>query len=147
MAQALESLMTLAPKTTPRHPVQRRIAEDLVGARFCYDHLAGKLGVAIADSLVARGAIELRDATANVTAEGTQLFRHIGIAPKPCRPCLDWSERRPHLAGPLAAALAKLAMDRHWVVRKSGTRAVTVTALGRTALREIFEVSVAAEAS
>ena len=150
IARALESLMTLAPARTPRHPSERRIASDLAAARFCYDHLAGRLGVRLTDALVALGAITLSDAAGTLTAEGAALFRRldINIADERsrraiCRPCLDWSERRPHIAGRAGTALGQVALERKWVERKHNSRALMVTRNGASALKELFGVDLA----
>ncbi len=146
VASALESLLLLAPASMPRHITQRRIAADLAAARLCYDHLAGKLGVALADALVAMGALAFVGSTASLTSDGIALLQRLGIAIASessrkalCRPCIDWSERRPHIAGMVGGALASLALDRNWIVRKADSRAVTVTAAGIDAFRTLFQ--------
>lgn len=147
VAAALESLLLLAPVSSPRHPTQRRIAADLAEARLCYDHLAGRLGVALADALVRMGALIFSDSTASLTSDGRALLQRLDInlntdaTRRPlCRPCIDWSERRPHVAGNVGAAFAATALDRGWLTRKRGTRAVTVTSVGAKALREHFSL-------
>jgi hypothetical protein len=122
-------------------------------ARTCYDHLAGRLGVAIAEGLVKRGAIELEDEAGLVTKQGIVLLRRAGIAfldgpssaarsARPlCRPCLDWSERRVHLAGRLGAAICRHALDKRWVRRLDDTRALEITTTGRGALRALFGIA------
>jgi len=127
--------------------------EAMRAARTCYDHLAGRLGVAITDALVANGAVELDDDAGLLTDAGVTLLDRIGIAlpggaaggRKPtrplCRPCLDWSERRPHLAGQLGAAICAHCFERGWVRRVRGSRAVEITPKGRSAIREVFHVS------
>ena len=147
VANALESLMLLIPVPAPRHDSQRRIAADIAAARLCYDHLAGKLGVAVADALIAHGAVAITEASASVTPEGLALFERIGVSLEKgrsrrpmCRSCLDWSERRPHVAGTLGAALAKAALERNWVRRKPGTRALIVTPRGFVEFRDLLRV-------
>jgi hypothetical protein len=115
-------------------------------ARTCYDHLAGRLGVAIADALVARDAVMLSDDGGEVTAAGAAFLAEglgIDLAAMSrrrafCRPCLDWSERRPHLAGAIGAALAESCFARGWIERIGDSRAVKITPRGRDALRELF---------
>jgi DNA-binding transcriptional ArsR family regulator len=146
VAQALESLMLLAPRITPRHASARKIAEDLQQARTCYDHLAGRLGVALADALVARGAIVFSESVGTLTEEGRALLEPLGVLTderdrRPlCKPCLDWSERRTHLAGSVGSAIARAAFDREWVRRREGSRAVEVTERGIRELRNCFGV-------
>jgi hypothetical protein len=112
-------------------------------ARTCYNHLAGHLGVALADALVAGGHVEFSHDAGVVTDGGVALFGRIGIdvtsfsagrgksARVLCRPCLDWSERRSHLAGAVGTALCTRSLEEGWIRRIEGTRAVTVTAKGQ----------------
>jgi hypothetical protein len=118
----------------------------LRSARTCYDHLAGRLGVGLADALVDRGRLVRGEEAFQVTAAGTAWFTSIGIEPdlptagrrSVARACLDWTERRPHLAGSLGAALARRALELGWVVRLSGSRALLVTPEGRSFLDGAF---------
>jgi hypothetical protein len=118
-------------------------------ARTCYDHLAGRLGVALADALVAGSYIELASDGGLVTDAGIEFFGRIGVdldaiatrngrrsARILCRPCLDWSERRPHIAGSLGAAFCAHSFAKDWVRRANGTRALTITAMGERIFRE-----------
>jgi DNA-binding transcriptional ArsR family regulator len=152
VAEALESLMALAgERPVPKHHHQARIAADLRAARTCYDHLAGKLGVLLFDRMVATGCIlpagDAEDFI--VSAEGRRLFRQLGIdidalaiktgqRRRFARACLDWSERSPHLAGALGAALAESCFERGWLQRRRDSRAVTLTPAGAEALAGIF---------
>lgn len=132
-----------APRTGPRDEALRQ-------ARTCYDHLAGRLGVAIADALVERGHVEIEDDAGLITDKGAKFFTKVGIEVKGkglggrlvsrpiCRLCLDWSERRPHFAGRLGAALCRHSFDAGWVRRIDGTRAVSVTHKGRAAMAKLF---------
>ena len=150
VAQMMESIMQVAsgleamrpaPPTGPRDAVLR-------AARTCYDHLAGRLGVALTDALAAGGYVELDLDAGLVTDSGIALFARIGIdiaslsavrgkrARVLCRPCLDWSERRPHLAGSLGAALCSCSLEKGWIRRVKGTRAVAVTPTGQRVFRE-----------
>lgn len=151
IAKMLESIMQIASGNTPqvRKIVVGPRDRALRRARTCYDHFAGGLGVAIADALSAKGAIEFDDDAGLVTPDGLALFERLGIAvdgagprsTRPlCRPCLDWSERRPHVAGKLGKAICTFFFKDNLVRRIKDTRAVEVTAKGRTALREMFDV-------
>jgi DNA-binding transcriptional ArsR family regulator len=145
VARMLESIDLVAaleapPRYRPTGP--RDTAMRL--ARLCYDHLAGSLGVALADALVAKGHVVLGDDGGEVTASGTAFLRDFGIDPQArakrhrafCKPCLDWSERRPHIAGAVGAALARRCFEAGWIERIRDTRAVAVTTPGRRALRQ-----------
>jgi DNA-binding transcriptional ArsR family regulator len=152
VAWLLESLMQHStgglarqhvPRTGPRDEAMRR-------ARTCYDHLAGRLGVAITDALVAQGHVEIDNEAGLITEGGARFFVRIGIAlpeasgrlTRPlCRPCLDWSERRPHLAGRLGAAICTHGFDAGWLRRIDGTRAVSVTPKGQAAMAKFFGIA------
>ncbi|MCO4316462.1 winged helix-turn-helix domain-containing protein [Phyllobacterium sp. 21LDTY02-6] len=150
VAQMIESIMQLAAPPAPARSVRTGPRDAALRAgRTCYDHLAGHLGVSIADSLARDGHLEFNGDAAEITASGLALLRNAGLDADAmakrgrilCRPCLDWSERRPHLAGALGAALCSHCFDRGWVRRIEGTRAVSVTPNGRRQLRETFGVT------
>jgi DNA-binding transcriptional ArsR family regulator len=143
----LETMMvaTAPPpvRTGPRDAAMRR-------ARICYDHLAGEVAVAIADAMVARGQILLSTEGAALTPSGRSLLNEIGVELPCCadvsntvfcRPCLDWSERRHHLAGIVGAALFRAFLERQWLRPVESSRTVTITPLGRTALERHFDVA------
>ncbi|GAA4782894.1 winged helix-turn-helix domain-containing protein [Streptomyces ziwulingensis] len=117
--------------------------------RTCYDHLAGRLGIAVTDALTARGLLR-QDTGFALTDAGLAWFDTAGIplartGRRPlARACLDWTERRPHLAGVAGAALCRHALDAGWCVRVGSARAVRVTAAGRRALSESLGVEAAA---
>ena len=144
VARMLEQIAVVAgdapttPRATPRVPAHLR------EARTCYDHMAGRLGVAIADGLTARGAVVLGADAGEVTPAGHALFDRLGLplaAPTGsrrllCRACLDWSERRPHLAGLVGTALLDHSLARGWVRRGPERRALIVTPAGRRRFAE-----------
>jgi DNA-binding transcriptional ArsR family regulator len=147
VAEMLEGLMLVAVDARAAKPGLRVGPRDaaLRAARTCYDHIAGRLGVALADSLVEKGHVALDDDTARVTDQGAEFFRELGLEiPAPsrltCRPCLDWSERRTHLAGRLGAALCKHCLDQGWVRRVRDARALSVTPKGEAAFEKLFGV-------
>ena len=152
VAQMMESIMQVASDLETMRPVPAIGPRDaaLRAARTCYDHLAGRLGVALADALTARGYVELAHDAGIVTEAGIALFGRIGIdvaslsaargrhARVLCRPCLDWSERRPHLAGSVGAALCACSLEAGWIRRIDGTRAVTITPKGHRIFCEVI---------
>ncbi len=145
----LESIMTVAAVQLPARRAQSRVDHAMRAARTCYDHVAGRLGVGIADALVARGHVVLADDGGEVTAAGTDFLAGFGATPaKPsgsrrtfCRPCLDWSERRWHIAGAAGAALCNRCLELGWIERGKNTRALTITAKGRRGFAETFGIN------
>ncbi|MCK8787442.1 ArsR family transcriptional regulator [Roseomonas sp. NAR14] len=136
----------VAARIGPRDRALRR-------ARTCYDHLAGRLAVAMTDRMVARGQVELSADGGALTGAGDAFLRGLGVDLDSatrrggarsgrvfCRPCLDWSERRPHLAGAVGAALCRACFAHGWLRRLDGTRAVAVTPAGRLALGNAFDL-------
>ena len=148
VAAMLESIMAVASVSPPRCKAPR-IPDDMREARMCYDHLAGRLGVALADALQTRGFVEFSNDGGIVTNAGDMFFSELGIdiaaARKGrrafCRPCIDWSERRPHLAGAVGGALADHLFGLNWIARVRDRRAVTITPKGRLALERTFGVT------
>jgi DNA-binding transcriptional ArsR family regulator len=147
VGQMLEGIMAVAGAVAPADP--RRIAwrggEALRTARSCYDHLAGRLGVGLADSLCAHGHLALTADGGEVTDSGHRFLAAFGAAPAPgrrvfCRPCLDWSERRPHIAGRLGATLAARCFELGWIARQRDTRAVAITAAGHAGFAAQFDL-------
>jgi DNA-binding transcriptional ArsR family regulator len=145
VAKMLESMKVVAaievpPRYTPRSPED----EALRFARTCYDHLAGRLGVAIADALVSRGYVVLTADGGEVTDTGSRFLSAFGLDLVSrstrifCRPCLDWSERRYHIAGLVGAQMWRRCEELNWLVRGRDTRAVRVTSAGRAGLHEAF---------
>jgi DNA-binding transcriptional ArsR family regulator len=139
LGQVFELLAGLARPVRARTSAHDAEARRLRFARTCYGHLAGWLGVAIADALCERGLLSRRDLALELTDAGRRWFTELGV---PCagaagagRACVDWSERRPHLAGPLGTALARRLVDAGHLVRARDGRAVRVSDRGRAWLR------------
>jgi hypothetical protein len=115
-------------------------------ARSCYDHLAGRLGVAVTDALLARGVLRLQGEAFTVTRAGESFLHELGIETRVlrvqrrafARACVDWTERRPHLAGSLGAALRTCFLENVWVERAPADRSLALTEAGRAALTARF---------
>jgi DNA-binding transcriptional ArsR family regulator len=142
VAQLLESLMGVAFRTgavrlrsSPREPALRK-------ARVCYDHLAGEIGVSVFERMVKRKALVREGDALTITPAGRRLFAALDIDTESlarqrrafCKPCLDWSERRHHLAGALGGALFTALQKRGWLRRERGSRVVRVSAQGERAI-------------
>ena len=136
VATAVEALAALAPRTEVRSLRQANRAGALGAARTCYGHLAGELGVGITDALVERGLVEREGDVFLTTDPGAAFFVDLGIEkpPRAGKSCIDWSERRPHLAGKLGVALTKRLFELDWIERTGKRRAVRVTKVGRREL-------------
>ncbi len=147
VAQVLEGLMGLAARSGqlrarpgPREPELRR-------ARVCYDHLAGDMGVAMLDGLVAGGWISRLDEALLLTDQGERFFQEdfgleldaLRASRRPlCKGCLDWSVRRTHLAGALGAGLLQRIYQLGWARRIEGARVVVFTPRGQAAFEQAF---------
>ncbi|MEV7280270.1 winged helix-turn-helix domain-containing protein [Streptomyces sp. NPDC093111] len=152
VAHLVEDLAARSEPAEPRAPLGLRAAsagQAMARGRTCYDHLAGRLGITLTDALTARGLLR-QDTGFALTDPGMAWFEELGItlAPKGRRPvargCLDWTERRQHLAGLAGAALCGHAMDAGWCVRIGSERAVKVTPEGERALYERLGIEAAA---
>jgi DNA-binding transcriptional ArsR family regulator len=152
VAELMESLAGLAAsaghrrtRPGPRDPAMRR-------ARVCYDHLAGELGVAMLDGLITGGVIEDRGGSLSLSKGGAQFVRAFGVPAEAlhagrrpvCKACLDWSERRSHLAGSLGAAMLEAIYAKGWARRLEGGRVVAFNAGGLAAFERTFRVAQAA---
>jgi DNA-binding transcriptional ArsR family regulator len=151
VADALEILILLAPATKVRSLTDATRARSLRWARMCYDHLAGTVGVSVTAALVTRGLLREEDGAYRMGEEGAAEFGRFGIEmdrlerrTRPLlRPCMDWSERRYHLAGSLGAALTAALVARRWVVTREASRIVTVTKAGQGGLRDWLGIDLA----
>ncbi|WP_372511361.1 ArsR/SmtB family transcription factor [Streptomyces cylindrosporus] len=152
VAQLVEDLVAQVEPGDVVRP--RGLREASAGAamargRTCYDHLAGQLGIAVTDAMTLRGLL-VQDTGFALTEAGVGWFGSAGIplerkGRRPlARGCLDWTERRPHLAGVAGAALCAHALDAGWCVRIGSGRAVKVTPTGVRALRDLLGVEAAA---
>lgn len=150
VARAIESLQRIAPRQSVRSLRAANTAHALNYARFCYDHLAGRLAIGLVDAMTTTGLLTLADDQFELTEPGISWFRELGIDIAAlraarrsfARACLDWSERRPHLAGATGAALAERLLELGWIERTAHSRAVTLTPAGRLQLRRTLGVKI-----
>src|SRR5262249_36201591 len=149
VAHAIEALAALAPSAKEMASLAPRQTPDLKYARTCYDHLAGRVAVEIFAGLEGRGDFSTARARVEVTGKGAKLFRDLGIDTRElrqqrrafARQCPDWSERRPHLAGALGAALLEGMFQRGWIARVRSSRVVRVTAIGREDVYKLLNLT------
>src|SRR5215467_10999 len=150
VATVLEAIAQISPVRPVRSLRQSREAAALAQARTCYDHLAGRAGVALFDALV-RGEILTgggtgQDAAYEVTADGVDKLADFGVDVAEVRrsrrrfagACLDWTQRRPHLNGALGAAVTDRLLELGWIERGPSRRAVRVTEPGLAGLAATF---------
>lgn len=148
VAHALEALAVIAPPAKVRSLRESLVTEQLYFARTCYDHLAGKLGVTLTQTLQDAGMLscEEQERRYDLTARGRDFFSDLGIELEKLQrqrrafalACLDWSERRYHLAGALGAALAERFFQLAWIERRASGRAVQLTEVGQQGLKRVF---------
>ena len=143
VAHVLEGLATLSPTDHLARPGQT--ATDTRRARCCYNHIAGRLGVLITERLITLHVLILRDDAIASGPRFHEFLDDIGIgalrvSPRkpPAKLCLDWTERRHHISGPLATAIMMKSLTSNWLERRAGSRALTVTVDGFDALERWF---------
>ncbi len=144
----IDGIVAVALEKRPRYRPLSREARALSAARICYDHLAGRLSVDLTDSFVAREYIVLDDGAAEITTAGTRFLTEFGIELPTlrstrrhfCRLCLDWTERRPHIAGVVGAAITRRCFDLGWMERMKRSHAVIVTPSGRRGFQKTFGI-------
>ncbi len=149
VANALEALMVVASSGARRHRPTGPRDEQMRLARTCYDHLAGRLGVALTEALIDKGYLTSDDEAFHLTPSGEEGLAQFGLdidALKKSRRafasrCLDWSERTPHMGGALGAALLAQLESRKWIARKKDSRTVEVTRAGQKGLNQKFGIS------
>jgi DNA-binding transcriptional ArsR family regulator len=147
VAEALEAFSRICPKPSVKSLRQSSQARALSYARTCYDHLAGALGVALFEALLRERWLIADGDVISVSDQGVGRLDDLGIDVKGlrrqqrcfARPCLDWTERKPHLAGSLGAALACAMLDRGWVERQKLHRGLLVTPAGERCWLEAFD--------
>ncbi|MEX0344716.1 MAG: ArsR/SmtB family transcription factor [Rhizobiaceae bacterium] len=148
IGQMLETMLAVSDASIPTNKIERR-NQELRAGRMCYDHIAGRLGVALTDSLIERNSVTITGKTIELTDSGKLFFRRLGIDVEAVRKrrrkfadyCIDWSERRPHLSGALGEALATHCVKNKWIYRLPDTRAVRITPKGRQEMKIAFSLS------
>lgn len=144
VAQVIESMASLIPVQEGYKKIKGPKLNDFTYARTCYDHLAGHLGVQVTNALLSHNIIEISGKDYMVTTWGKKWFQEIGISIEILQlkkrsfahQCLDWSERKHHLAGALGASLLETMLKKDWIRKKKNSREVFLTSLGRTALKK-----------
>jgi DNA-binding transcriptional ArsR family regulator len=146
VAAVIEKLIGLAHRVHATQVDSGPVDPEMRKARVCYDHLAGDLGVLVFDSLLQRNLVQLDDASVILTEKGEQFSRELEIDTdalkkkrRPvCLSCLDWSVRRPHLAGALGAEMLDRFLALGWARRRQGSRVISFSAIGERSLRAQF---------
>jgi DNA-binding transcriptional ArsR family regulator len=153
VARMIEGIMVVAADGPRRYRPRWNGDDQLRTARTCYDHIAGRLGVALTDALTRRKHIVLTEDGGVVTRAGEKHLAEFGLKLDDvrrgrrtfCRPCLDWSERRPHLAGALGTAFADRCFDLGWVARIRDSRALKISTRGERGFNEVFGIRLNAD--
>jgi DNA-binding transcriptional ArsR family regulator len=149
VAHMLESMKAVAAiEVPPRYQPRSARDEAMHFARTCYDHLAGQVAVAIADALMAHGHVVLADDGGEVTPAGARFLTEFGVDLRLssrsrrlfCRPCLDWSERRYHIAGHVGAEICRCCLERGWFVRERDSRALRLMPAGKAGLSDALGI-------
>jgi DNA-binding transcriptional ArsR family regulator len=150
VAALLESMMAFAPTGTPVASRATNVGFDLRFARTCYDHLAGTIATALYDRLRADGTLRVTSSGVTLTPAGAERVQSLGIDTETlragrrplARACMDWTERRDHLAGGLGAALLSHFRAQRWLTPRNAPRALRLTTAGRQALASHFDIDV-----
>ena len=142
----------ISPPVEARSLRQSVAATAMAEARSCYDHLAGRAGIALRDTLLTSGLLSADgDRDWRLTDRGLRFLGEFGLDPAPilrsrrmlARDCLDWTERKPHLAGALPAALLARFLELGWLDRRRSDRGLTITDLGRANLPALGQAAAA----
>ncbi|HTU83785.1 MAG TPA: metalloregulator ArsR/SmtB family transcription factor [Candidatus Acidoferrales bacterium] len=149
VARAMESLAAIAKPARIRALGQHEALQRMREARSCYDHLAGRIGVAVRDRLVEKGYLTMESGRLETTAAGDAFFESLEIDVRAirggrrvfARACVDWTERRPHVAGALGAAMLTRFIAARWFARGAIDRSLRVTPEGRNALERFFGIA------
>lgn len=150
VAYVVEAMANLIPKSVVSSKKKTEEYPPIKYCRTCYDHLAGKIGVALADSLLEQKIIIEENNTFEISSEGEKWFSDFGINIEEARkqkriflkPCLDWSERRNHIAGSVGTLLLNKMLEQDWIRRTAHSRAVIITGKGEKELLKYFKIVV-----
>ncbi|MGO4772383.1 ArsR/SmtB family transcription factor [Flavobacterium sp. W22_SRS_FK3] len=148
VAYAVEEIANLIPKDKISAIKKTENYPPIQFCRTCYDHLAGKIGVALTDSLLEQKIIVEKNNAFEISAVGEKWFSDFGInlegAQKQKRiflkPCLDWSERRNHMAGSVGALLLNKMIKEDWLRKTTNSRVITITGKGEKELLKYFQI-------
>jgi len=146
IAYGIEAMANLVPQSTPKTNLNEENTSAIKYCRTCYDHLAGKVGVLITDSLIKQKIIVDKNNSFELSSKGEKWFSALDIDIDELkvqrrffiRPCLDWSERRHHIAGSLAASLLNKMISSDWIRKTKNSRAMIITGKGQKKLYEYF---------
>jgi DNA-binding transcriptional ArsR family regulator len=150
IAQVMETMASLVPISINSKKQSGMAHNNFTHARTCYDHLAGTLGVAVTNSLVKKGILEISGKSYDVTLVGNDWLTSIGIDAGNVKrqkrsfahQCLDWSERKHHLGGALGASLLAALIKNDWIRRKWNSREIIITPIGKRELRKKFDIEI-----
>ena len=150
IAYAIEAMVNLIPHATALKNINTENIPAIKHCRTCYDHLAGKVGVAVTDSLLQQKIIIDLNNVFELSKKGENWFADFGIDVTGLkeqrrsflRPCLDWSERRQHISGSLAASLLDKMFLADWIRRTKNSRAIVITSKGQKAFYDHFKLNV-----
>jgi len=147
VAEALQGLMAVAPQADAQKKENGQL-EPLHFARTCYDHLAGKLDVALVDALLQQRWIRTKGQTFEVTPKGKKGFQSFDIDVDELQKkrrrfawqCLNWTERRYHMSGALGAALTESLLTKKWILKDKGSQTIHLSNKGRKGLLDVFDI-------
>jgi len=150
VAYVVESLAMLAKPNLPDYSDKSPKIKPIKFCRTCYDHLAGYVGVQITEALELKGYLEKSDTIYNISNTGWEWFAKLGISKldfkvsrRPLtRQCLDWSQRRPHLAGQLGAVMLERMLEKNWFRKVDFSRELILTSEGRQELFNLLELNI-----
>lgn len=151
VAYVVESLASLVKDDSKKIAKSIATISDIKFCRTCYDHLAGQVGVKITEAFEKKGLIKKSGVHYAVTNKGWNWFSEFGVSKNDvennkrrimARQCLDWSERRPHLAGQLGAMMLEKMLQADWFRKKKFSRELLVTSKGRKEINNLLDVSI-----